>query len=162
MLLFCSLRRPATSPLFPYTTLFRSAALVAGNTVIAKPAEQTPLIAAQAVQILWEAGIPQDVLQLLPGRGETIGAQLSQRSEEHTSELQSRPHLVCRLLLEKKKNTIKSSTPSPRRKASTTTTTPPGGPSPPCTARSTRCRDYLSDCSTSARSPHTTLFSTLN
>ncbi|MEX5442934.1 trifunctional transcriptional regulator/proline dehydrogenase/L-glutamate gamma-semialdehyde dehydrogenase [Acinetobacter schindleri] len=57
-----------------------SAALVAGNTVIAKPAEQTPLIAAQAVQILWEAGIPQDVLQLLPGRGETIGAQLSQDS----------------------------------------------------------------------------------
>ncbi len=54
-----------------------SAALVAGNTVIAKPAEQTPLIAAQAVQILWEAGIPQDVLQLLPGRGETIGAQLT-------------------------------------------------------------------------------------
>lgn len=57
-----------------------SAALVAGNTVIAKPAEQTPLIAAQAVQILWEAGIPQDVLQLLPGRGETIGTQLSQDS----------------------------------------------------------------------------------
>ena len=54
--------------------------MVAGNTVIAKPAEQTPLIAAQAVQILWEAGIPQDVLQLLPGRGETIGAQLSQDS----------------------------------------------------------------------------------
>lgn len=54
-----------------------SAALVAGNTVIAKPAEQTPLIAAQAVQILWEAGIPQDVLQLLPGQGESIGAQLS-------------------------------------------------------------------------------------
>ena len=45
--------------------------------MIAKPAEQTPLIAAQAVQILWEAGIPQDVLQLLPGRGEIIGAQLS-------------------------------------------------------------------------------------
>ncbi|MFV5491353.1 trifunctional transcriptional regulator/proline dehydrogenase/L-glutamate gamma-semialdehyde dehydrogenase [Acinetobacter sp. ASP199] len=57
-----------------------SATLVTGNTVIAKPAEQTPLIAAQAVQILWEAGIPQDVLQLLPGRGETIGAQLSQDS----------------------------------------------------------------------------------
>lgn len=55
-----------------------SAALVAGNTVIAKPAEQTPLIAAQAVKILWEAGIPKDVLQLLPGRGESIGAQLSQ------------------------------------------------------------------------------------
>ncbi|WP_168408537.1 trifunctional transcriptional regulator/proline dehydrogenase/L-glutamate gamma-semialdehyde dehydrogenase [Acinetobacter indicus] len=55
-----------------------AAALVAGNTVLAKPAEQTPLIAAQAVQILWDAGIPQNVLQLLPGRGETVGAQLSQ------------------------------------------------------------------------------------
>ena len=57
-----------------------AAALVAGNTVIAKPAEQTPLIAVQAVQILWEAGIPSDVLQLLPGRGETIGAKISSDS----------------------------------------------------------------------------------
>lgn len=55
-----------------------AAALVAGNTVIAKPAEQTPLIAAQAIQILWEAGIPENVVQLLPGRGETVGALLSQ------------------------------------------------------------------------------------
>jgi RHH-type transcriptional regulator, proline utilization regulon repressor / proline dehydrogenase / delta 1-pyrroline-5-carboxylate dehydrogenase len=55
-----------------------SAALVAGNTVIAKPAEQTPLIAAQAIQILWEAGIPKSVVQLVPGRGETVGSQLSQ------------------------------------------------------------------------------------
>ena len=55
-----------------------AAALAAGNCVIAKPAEQTPLIAAEAVKILWEAGIPQAVVQLLPGRGETIGAQLSQ------------------------------------------------------------------------------------
>ncbi|OTG64904.1 trifunctional transcriptional regulator/proline dehydrogenase/L-glutamate gamma-semialdehyde dehydrogenase [Acinetobacter sp. ANC 4470] len=54
-----------------------SAALVAGNTVIAKPAEQTPLIAAEAIKILWEAGIPNDVVQLLPGQGETVGAQLS-------------------------------------------------------------------------------------
>ncbi len=55
-----------------------AAALVSGNCVIAKPAEQTPLIAAQAVQILWEAGIPHGAVQLLPGRGETVGAQLSQ------------------------------------------------------------------------------------
>ncbi|SSQ38886.1 bifunctional proline dehydrogenase/pyrroline-5-carboxylate dehydrogenase [Acinetobacter baumannii] len=55
-----------------------AAALVSGNCVIAKPAEQTPLIAAQAVQILWEAGIPHSAVQLLPGRGETVGAQLSQ------------------------------------------------------------------------------------
>ena len=53
-----------------------AAALAAGNTVLAKPAEQTPLIAAQGVRILLEAGIPQGVLQLLPGRGETVGATL--------------------------------------------------------------------------------------
>lgn len=54
-----------------------SAALMAGNTVIAKPAEQTPLIATEAIKILWESGVPQDVVQLLPGPGETIGATLS-------------------------------------------------------------------------------------
>ena len=52
------------------------AALVAGNPVIAKPAEQTPLIAFKAVQILHEAGIPHDVLQLLIGPGHVIGAKL--------------------------------------------------------------------------------------
>ena len=52
------------------------AALAAGNCVIAKPAEQTPLIAAQAVRLLWQAGVPCAALQLLPGRGETIGATL--------------------------------------------------------------------------------------
>ena len=52
-----------------------AAALAAGNTVLAKPAEQTPLIAAQAVVILHEAGVPTDVLQLLPGHGE-VGARL--------------------------------------------------------------------------------------
>ena len=52
------------------------AALGAGNTVLAKPAEQTPLIATLGVQILHEAGIPRDALQLLPGRGETVGARL--------------------------------------------------------------------------------------
>ncbi|MEC5343709.1 trifunctional transcriptional regulator/proline dehydrogenase/L-glutamate gamma-semialdehyde dehydrogenase [Brenneria populi] len=53
-----------------------SAALAAGNSVLAKPAEQTPLIAAQAVRILREAGVPDGVLQLLPGQGETVGAAL--------------------------------------------------------------------------------------
>lgn len=52
------------------------AALAAGNTVLAKPAEQAPLIAALAVRILHEAGIPASVLQLLPGRGESVGAGL--------------------------------------------------------------------------------------
>jgi RHH-type proline utilization regulon transcriptional repressor/proline dehydrogenase/delta 1-pyrroline-5-carboxylate dehydrogenase len=47
-----------------------AAALAAGNTVVAKPAEQTPLIAALAIRLCHEAGIPEDVLQLLPGAGE--------------------------------------------------------------------------------------------
>ncbi len=51
-------------------------ALAAGNTVLAKPAEQTPLIAARAVTLMLEAGVPLGVLQLLPGDGETVGAAL--------------------------------------------------------------------------------------
>lgn len=53
-----------------------AAALAAGNTVLAKPAEQTPLIAYEAVKILHAAGVPEAVLQLLPGRGELTGAAL--------------------------------------------------------------------------------------
>ena len=52
------------------------AALAAGNPVLAKPAEQTPLIADAAVRILHRAGVPTAALQLLPGRGETVGAAL--------------------------------------------------------------------------------------
>ena len=53
-----------------------AAALVAGNAVLAKPAEQTPLIAARMVGILHASGIPASVLGLLPGRGELVGAAL--------------------------------------------------------------------------------------
>jgi RHH-type proline utilization regulon transcriptional repressor/proline dehydrogenase/delta 1-pyrroline-5-carboxylate dehydrogenase len=53
-----------------------TAALAAGNTVIAKPAEQTPLIAGLAVAILHRAGVPGDALHLLPGDGATVGAPL--------------------------------------------------------------------------------------
>lgn len=55
-----------------------SAALAAGNTVLAKPAEQTPAVAARAVHLLWQAGVPHDVLQLLPGLGREVGMQLVQ------------------------------------------------------------------------------------
>lgn len=51
-----------------------TAALMAGNTVVAKPAEQTPLIGAEAVQLLHEAGIPPSALQLVPGDGKIGGA----------------------------------------------------------------------------------------
>ena len=53
-----------------------AAALAAGNAVIAKPAEQTPIIAAEAVKILHAAGVPGDILHMMPGDGARIGAAL--------------------------------------------------------------------------------------
>ena len=53
-----------------------AAALVAGNSVAAKPAEQTTVIAAAMVRLLYQAGVPQDALALVPGPGETVGAAL--------------------------------------------------------------------------------------
>lgn len=57
-----------------------TAALMAGNTVVAKPAEQTPMIAMKTVQLMHSAGIPDDVINLLPGEGE-IGAKLVQHAQ---------------------------------------------------------------------------------
>jgi len=54
------------------------AALAAGNAVVAKPAEQTPLVAAETVRLLHRAGVPADVLHLLPGDGESVGRALTQ------------------------------------------------------------------------------------
>jgi len=53
-----------------------AAALAAGNAVLAKPAEQTPLIAAEAVRLYYKAGLDANLLALVPGRGETVGAAL--------------------------------------------------------------------------------------
>src|SRR3989442_10069774 len=84
------IRRPPRSTLFPYTTLFRSeGAGRAHLSIIEEMGEQTS--ATELVSIYQSA---TDLLQR------------SQRSEEHTSELQSRPHIVCRLLLEKKKKRL--------------------------------------------------------
>ncbi|MEM6665730.1 MAG: bifunctional proline dehydrogenase/L-glutamate gamma-semialdehyde dehydrogenase PutA [Pseudomonadota bacterium] len=58
-----------------------AAALAAGNTVVAKPAEQTPLIATRAIQLFHEAGVPMDVIQLLPGLGKAVGAALASSSQ---------------------------------------------------------------------------------
>ena len=65
---------PGTFPLAIFTGQI-AAALAAGNAVLAKPAEETPLIAAEAVRLLHEAGVPPGVLQLLPG-GAEVGAAL--------------------------------------------------------------------------------------
>src|SRR3989442_9033475 len=93
------IRRPPRSTLFPYTTLFRSQPDDAARLrcLIAK-------VRARAVDA--EHLMRHFSLAHLFGAGEdrAIRARtLAMRSEEHTSELQSRPHLVCRLLLEKKK-----------------------------------------------------------
>src|SRR3712207_8389060 len=88
------IRRPPRSTLFPYTTLFRSEAKPVGGVdpgvrhvvAVADPRDAFALVGAE-----------------LLADGEDVGEDLAGRSEEHTSELQSRQYLVCRLLLEKKK-----------------------------------------------------------
>src|SRR3989442_7447117 len=82
------IRRPPRSTLFPYTTLFRSSSAWSAE---GRPA---PADLAELLRPLPITGIG-----LADVRSDNLG-----RSEEHTSELQSRPHLVCRLLLEKKKD----------------------------------------------------------
>src|SRR5690348_17924812 len=88
------IRRPPRPTLFPYTTLFRSAAQLGqlgvdhGALPYAGQLEQLPL---QGEEAAVQVGV-RDVLE-----------EVERRSEEHTSELQSPVHLVCRLLLEKKK-----------------------------------------------------------
>src|SRR3712207_7411609 len=73
------IRRPPRSTLFPYTTLFRSAgwgfapALAAGNTVVLKPAELTPLTAMRLAELALEAGIPEGVFTVAPGKGSVVG-----------------------------------------------------------------------------------------
>src|SRR5256885_5415973 len=91
------IRRPPRSTLFPYTTLFRSIAA-------------TPE--------------PSDKLRILAGLAQAQSA-MKDRSEEHTSELQSPCNLVCRLLLEKKKNDHKSHLLEPTRRIQDRCTTCP-------------------------------------
>src|SRR3989442_6528089 len=80
------IRRPPRSTLFPYTTLFRSIFAVSGGNMI--PSEPPPHTCSKSGRYsAWE----------------------SRRSEEHTSELQSRPHLVCRPLLGKEKHRLSAS-----------------------------------------------------
>src|SRR5436305_9834144 len=92
------IRRPPRSPLFPYTTLFRSSAKHLAHDFPPRRerhafrGQRQPMCQrAQAMAARGISGIP------------AVTRAAIARSEEHTSELQSRPHLVCRLLLEKKK-----------------------------------------------------------
>src|SRR2546429_2822494 len=84
------IRRPPRSTLFPYTTLFRSSPSVGPNG---------------EVYVAWnDYAANAIVFNSSSDGGKTWATPRTIRSEEHTSELQSRLHLVCRLLLEKKKN----------------------------------------------------------
>src|SRR3712207_8392515 len=97
------IRRPPRSTLFPYTTLFRSAALAGVGDVLGVEEEAVVaegLLAEDAEDP--EGACPKPVSQDLAARVVRLQARLEVRSEEHTSELQSRQYLVCRLLLEKK------------------------------------------------------------
>src|SRR3989442_12299402 len=85
---FLMIRRPPRSTLFPYTTLFRSLDVTLREEGLTQP---------RPGQVQRQQNGPRLPKGLLHLKREV-------RSEEHTSELQSRPHLVCRLLLEKKKN----------------------------------------------------------
>src|SRR5690554_7110940 len=87
LLFFLMIRRPPRSTLFPYTTLFRSDGDQCFLEVFLGLSRPGKGIEPLSDVVLKRPGLP--------------------RSEEHTSELQSRPHLVCRLLLEKKKKEIK-------------------------------------------------------
>src|SRR3712207_7234594 len=89
------IRRPPRSTLFPYTTLFRSQH---------QPEHEDPLVPRGQ-----PLGVREDALrggEPVPLDGRVVGhaADCTRRSEEHTSELQSRQYLVCRLLLEKTNN----------------------------------------------------------
>src|SRR3712207_7122605 len=100
------IRRPPRSTLFPYTTLFRSVrAQRAEVLLVVDPAhdDQYRAVAHVGVEV-GELEVARDELALLADvRQRVLGERLERRSEEHTSELQSRQYLVCRLLLEKKK-----------------------------------------------------------
>src|SRR5439155_19608714 len=88
---FLMIRRPPRSTLFPYTTLFRSDPHALRQVLIN--------LVINAQQAMGKGG----TITINIGASDGFGAVSVARSEEHTSELQSRGHLVCRLLLEKKK-----------------------------------------------------------
>src|SRR3712207_8402832 len=91
------IRRPPRSTLFPYTTLFRSELALPEIRVGVPPAD---------VVVDGHARVPLGDEEVRAVAPHAVGAVLGDRSEEHTSELQSRQYLVCRLLLEKKKTTM--------------------------------------------------------
>src|SRR2546426_7670380 len=101
------IRRPPRSTLFPYTTLFRSPARDRQGHVVPGPHHGDPaahLVGDGEREAVRLASAREQTLHVLHVDTRFAGQVLHQRSEEHTSELQSPCNLVCRLLLEKKKS----------------------------------------------------------
>src|SRR3712207_7734465 len=96
------IRRPPRSTLFPYTTLFRSS--IFATKIISIHLDRTIPMSNK-----YYGNLIPNTFFTIKGSGES-DLEKHARSEEHTSELQSRQYLVCRLLLEKKKNNIHIST----------------------------------------------------
>src|SRR5690554_6989436 len=93
------LRRPPRSTLFPYTTLFRSRKLAFLSLQTAREQLEQGRFARTRDALYQHQSLSRQLqIDVVQDFKQGVG-----RSEEHTSELQSRPHLVCRLLLEKKK-----------------------------------------------------------
>src|SRR2546429_6796046 len=95
---FLMIRRPPRSTLFPYTTLFRSPPKHTQKAVGKQRTDWTSRISNVRCSLITASPFTS------PSISQTPSQPITHRSEEHTSELQSRLHLVCRLLLEKKKN----------------------------------------------------------
>src|SRR3712207_7731982 len=104
MLFFLMIRRPPRSTLFPYTTLFRSEKILSANT--------SNLAFIRLLESLGPQLKQKAVLFPCTDASVLLLSQHRRRSEEHTSELQSRQYLVCRLLLEKKIIPDSTNTPS--------------------------------------------------
>src|SRR5437660_8852028 len=103
---FLMIRRPPRSTLFPYTTLFRSDSAPLGNRAAEVSAQFTGRRPPQTRLSSRSRRIERSKASITRSTSFSLIAPFIQpRSEEHTSELQSRGHLVCRLLLEKKKKT---------------------------------------------------------
>src|SRR3712207_8667875 len=100
------IRRPPRSTLFPYTTLFRSARVAVPVPVVLVVA----LLVYEVAPAVVDLYVGRQVGQAPDVEGVVHAVPVGRRSEEHTSELQSRQYLVCRLLLEKKNNIISNLT----------------------------------------------------
>src|SRR3989449_6353612 len=96
------IRRPPRSTLFPYTTLFRSRVPPAARRALLAAVVDAPPPVPQVAVFRFAIDLPAPWKRFIE-LGQALRERLYHRSEEHTSELQSRLHLVCRLLLEKKK-----------------------------------------------------------